>query len=593
MGERTRGQSGAREHYEVDFFDMVRLMGDRLTDSLHAVETLALDIAYNVAHDAQRSDVEYMTHDLVTAALTAQIHSTAMHDCINERMHGEEDDLGLDQRLMLRTIEGGAKEVEIVIGSRGSKNTKGRRKKKKGSRVQSTKISNHASNGRKMAAAVRMEKVGDIVAVPVLKNEEHLEKWGDEVHSLWKAYGRTEVAMARIRDGIDKATEGVPRVQKAFRKMEADNLVPATDAYVSPAGVQHPAEAQTEYNAEECTDGTYYYGVELHQLIKAVITQFPNDRAKDKARATYRCNKQLKQLLAKWLPEMEKLIRAAGKDLDNIELIEDIIELMSLTNVRACPPHLAPMRDFCHKALKDGKITDWASLENVAYDHEADLQGALGVRNSGSEVYSAEGVVGAVDATGGDSRVQEIPEKKLVAPIEKSATAVKQEELEGRLRITEKKLEAMEVSVTELKSEVTGVRQEVANIGTGQQAMEQRLLDAIAAAAAQAATPSQQSQQPSQNGWNQPPGFWMPPQQQQGGWQQQQQRTQYGRNPVPPGSRFAQDGRPICNHCQEAGHTRPQCPNRHLPAVAAPASNAGVGVRKHHRKGSPGGTEVS
>ena len=153
------------------------------------------------------------------------------------------------------------------------------------------------------------------------------------------------------------------------------------------------------------------------------------------------------------------------------------------------------------------------------------------------------------------------------------------------MRITEKKLEAMEVSVTELKSEVTGVRQEVVNIGTGQQAMEQRLLDAIAAAAAQAATPSQQSQQPSQNGWNQPPGFWMPPQQQQGGWPQQQQRTQYGRNPVPPGSRFAQDGRPICNHCQEVGHTRPQCPNKHLPAVAAPDSQTGVGVKKRRKKG--------
>ena len=45
---------------------MVRLMGDRLTDTLHAVETLAIDITYEIACSAQHTGMEYMTHDLAT-----------------------------------------------------------------------------------------------------------------------------------------------------------------------------------------------------------------------------------------------------------------------------------------------------------------------------------------------------------------------------------------------------------------------------------------------------------------------------------------------------------------------------------------------
>ena len=106
MGERVRGQLGAREHCEIDFFDMVRLMGDRLTDSLHAVETLVLNIAYEVTHDAPHDSVACMTHDLTTMVLTAQIHNTTMHDIIHEMKHAEEGDLGLDQRLVIRTKKG-------------------------------------------------------------------------------------------------------------------------------------------------------------------------------------------------------------------------------------------------------------------------------------------------------------------------------------------------------------------------------------------------------------------------------------------------------------------------------------------------------
>ena len=125
--------------------------------------------------------------------------------------------------------------------------------------------------------------------------------------------------------------------------MEKEDDVPETEAYTSPSGVEHEAAGHRDYRPGELPGGVYDYGAPLHQIIKAVIDLFPNTRAKNKARSAYRSYKQQRQLMVKWLPEMEKLIREAGKNIDDLDVIEDVIDLMSLINVKGCPTHLAPM----------------------------------------------------------------------------------------------------------------------------------------------------------------------------------------------------------------------------------------------------------